>query len=335
MDDDKDIPVSTPDWKALLDAGIQAVQQKKPDQALQHLEQAYHLAPAERLVRYWLANASRLNGNTARAEQLYDELLEEDVRDIDTAVAKAFLLREQGRSTDAAAILLTLVNALPQDLETQLKVTGFLRDSNHLDEAISVCKQAISTSPERADIRFKMASLYMAIGKIDDEITYLQQALDINASMGSAWLGIAQLHRFKSVEDKHFIELENASLANLTKEAEICIAFARGKANDDLQHWPQAWQQFTLGNNIHKKEKPWDQEKWNRTVSRALETSTSVRAPANSRRSVFIVGMTRAGTTLLEQRLDRHPDITGRLLQGISSANGALAVTVSRADSQH
>ena len=312
MDDDRDIPVSTPDWKALLDAGIQAVQQKKPDQALQHLEQAYHLAPAERLVRYWLANASRLNGNTARAEQLYDELLEEDVRDIDTAVAKAFLLREQGRSTDAAAILLTLVNALPQDLETQLKVIGFLRDSNHLDEAISVCKQAISTSPERADIRFKMARLYLAIGKFDDALTYLRQALAINAGMGNAWLGIAQLQRFESIEDKDFLGLEKASLGDLTPEAEMCIAFASGKANDDLRRWPQAWQQYTLGNNIHKKDQPWDQEKWNRTVSRILKTPTNVRAPANSRRPVFIVGMIRAGTTLLEQRLDRHPDITGR-----------------------
>jgi tetratricopeptide (TPR) repeat protein len=312
FDDNKDIPVSTPDWKALLDAGIRAMRQQKPDQALWNLERAYQLAPAERLVRYWLGNASRVNGNGARAEQLYDELLEGNVRDIDTAFAKAFLLREQGRSTDAAATLLTLVNALPRDLETQLKVAGFLRDMNHLDEAISVCEQAISTSPERADLRFKTARLYLATGKFDDAITYLQQALAIDPGMGSAWLGIAQLHRFTSIEDKYFIGLENASLDDLTREAEMCIAFARGKANDDLQRWPEAWQQFTLGNNIHKKENPWDQEKWNRTVSHALKTPTSVHAPANSRRPVFIVGMIRAGTTLLEQRLDRHPDITGR-----------------------
>jgi tetratricopeptide (TPR) repeat protein len=312
MYDDKDVRLNTPIWKTLLDAGIQAVQQQKPGQALHNLEQAYQLAPADRLVRYWLGNASRLSGNTSRAEQLYDGLLEEDSRDIDAAFAKAFLMREQGRSSDAAATLLTLVNALPQDLETQLKAAGFLRDSNHLDEAISVCQRAIALSPERADIRFKVARLYLATGKFDDSLAYLRQALDINAGIGSAWLGMAQLKRFENVEDKDFLGLENASLGNLTKEAKMCIAFALGKANDDLQRWPQAWQQFTLGNNIHKNDKPWDPEKWNRTVSRTLETPTGVRAPSNGRRPVFIVGMIRAGTTLLEQRLDRHPDITGR-----------------------
>lgn len=312
MYDDKDILLNKPDWKTLLDVGIQAVQQQKPDQALFNLEQAYQLAPAERLVRYWLGNASRLSGNMSRAQQLYDDLLKEDVRDIDAAFAKAFLMREQGRNSDAATTLLTLVNALPQDLETQLKVAGFLRDNNQFDEAISVCQRAITLSPERADIRFKMARLYLASGKLDDALTYLRQALDINAGMGSAWLGIAELQRFESAEDKDFLGLENASHGNLTSEAKMCIAFGRGKANDDLRRWPQAWQQFILGNKIHKKAQPWDQDKWHRTVSRTLETPTSVRAPSNSRRPVFIVGMIRSGTTLLEQRLDRHPDITGR-----------------------
>ena len=45
MDDDKYIPVNTPDWRALLNTGIQAVQQQKPGLALQNLKQAYHLAP--------------------------------------------------------------------------------------------------------------------------------------------------------------------------------------------------------------------------------------------------------------------------------------------------
>jgi tetratricopeptide (TPR) repeat protein len=304
--------MSKPDWKTLLDAGIQAVRQQSPIRALQCLNEAFSLAPTERMVRYWLGNASRLSGDTSRAEQLFDGLLEEHEGDANTAFAKAFLQREQGRSGDAATTLLRLVKALPQDLETQLKVAGFLRDINHFEEAISICQQAVALSPQRADIRIKLARLYLATGDFDNALPRLRQALDVDGSFGGAWLSLSQLQRFKSMEDRDFLALENASRSEPAREAEMCIAFALGKANDDLGRWPEAWQQYTRGNRIRKSDQPWEQEKWNGFVSDSLKTAAAVQIQPNNRKPVFIVGMLRAGTTLLEQRLDRHPLITGR-----------------------
>jgi tetratricopeptide (TPR) repeat protein len=304
--------MNMPDWKSLLEAGIQAVQQQNPTRALQNLNEAFSMAPTQRLVRYWLGNASRLSGNTTRAEELFDGLLIEDAGDVNTAFAKAFLLREQGRTGDAAATLVTLVKALPQDLETQLKAAGFLRDINHFEEAISICQQAAVLSPQRADIHIKLARLYLAIGDFDNARPRLRQALDIDGSFGGAWLSLSQLQRFKSVEDRDFLALEKASQSEPAREAVMCITFALGKANDDLGRWPEAWQQFIRGNRIRKADQPWDQEKWHRFVSDSLKTPAPAQIQPKSRQPVFIVGMLRAGTTLLEQRLDRHPDITGR-----------------------
>jgi len=298
----------------LLDTGIQAVQQQNPTRALRHLDEAYSLAPNERLVRYWLGNASRLSGNTSRAEGLFDGLLKEDATDANTAFAKAFLQREQGRSKDAAVTLVALVEALPQDLETQLKAAGFLRDINHFDEAINICQQAALLSPQRADIHIKLARLHLAIGNFDKALPRLRQALAIDESFGGAWLSLSQLQRFKSVDDRDFLALEKVSRSEPAREAGMCIAFALGKANDDLGRWPEAWQQFARGNRIRKADQPWDQEKWTSTVSGLLTAPAPapVKVTPVSRRPVFIVGMLRAGTTLLEQRLDLHPDITGR-----------------------
>ena len=296
----------------MLEAGIQAVQQQDPVRALQNLEQAYALAPAERLVRYWLGNANRLSGNLSRAEQLFNDLLDEDPADANTAVAKAFLLRDQGRSEDAAATLVALVNELPQDLETQLKVAGFLRDSSHFDEAIEVCLRAVALSPQRADIHIKLARLYLATGDFNNALPRLRQALDIDSSIGGAWLSMAQLQKFKSVEDEDFLALEKASRSKPAREAEMCISFALGKANDDLQRWPQAWQHVSRGNSIRRADQPWDLEKWNQKVSDLIKTPANRPTSTSKRRPVFIVGMPRSGTTLLEQRLDRHPLVTAR-----------------------
>lgn len=288
------------------------MQEQRPEQALQNLEQAYSVAPTERLVRYWTANANRMCGNTVRSELLFDGLLDENKGDIDAAFGKAFLLRVQGRNSDASTALLSLINARPKDLETQLKAAGFMRDINQFDDAINVCQRAITLSPERADIHFKIARLYQATGKFEDSLTYLRQALNIDSSIGSAWLALSQLKRFENVEDNDLRMLENASLVNQSREAKMCIAFALGKANDDLKRWSQAWQQFTLGNNIHKNDKPWNKEEWKQSVLQTIAMPKGGRVSSNARRPVFIVGMIRSGTTLLEQRLDRHPDITGR-----------------------
>ncbi len=304
--------MKTRDLKTLLDAGIQAMQQQNHTKALRNLDEAYSLAPTDRLVRYWLGNASRLSGNTSRAEQLFVDLLEEDAGDANTAFAKAFLQREQGRNEDAAATLVALVKVLPQDLETQLKAAGFLRDIGHFDEAIDICQQATVLSPRRADIHIKLARLYLATGDFDNALPRLRQALDIDGSFGGAWLSLSQLKRFESAEDRDFIALEEASRGEPAREAEMCIAFGLGKANDDLGRWPEAWQQFARGNRIRKTDQPWNQESWNRTVSDSLKVPAPAHLPPNNRRPVFIVGMLRAGTTLLEQRLDRHPDIAGR-----------------------
>jgi tetratricopeptide (TPR) repeat protein len=304
--------MNTPEWKTLLDAGILAVQQQSPISALQNLNEAFSLAPTERIVRYWLGNASRLNGNTARAEQLFDGLLDEDAGDANTAFAKAFLLREQGRSEDAVATLVKLVKALPQDLETQLKAAGFLRDINHFEEAIGICQQAAVLAPQRADIHIKLARLYLATGDFDNALPRLRQALGMDGSFGGAWLSLSQLQRFKSVEDRDFLALEYASHSEPEREADMCIAFALGKANDDLGRWPEAWQHFTRGNRTRKAGQPWDQEEWTRFVADSFKTTAPAKIQPSNRQPVFIVGMLRAGTTLLEQRLDRHPLITGR-----------------------
>ena len=91
------------------------------------MQQAAQLAPNERDVRYWLANAYRMNGSTGRALEIFGELLAARPDDFEVSFAKAFLLREAGRPGEAAEALLSASRQPGVSTHQLLQLTGFLR----------------------------------------------------------------------------------------------------------------------------------------------------------------------------------------------------------------
>lgn len=302
------------DWRTLTEEGVALLQQAKPQQALAHLERAHRRAPGNRDVRYWLANACRMNGEIQRAAHLFEELLAERPADFEASFALAFLLREAGMPGDAADTLLQASAQRGLSVEQLLQITGFLRDSNEYSAAIKVCEKAVALQPGQADLHFKLGRLYQATGAFGQSLAAFRKTLDLQPATGPAWTVLAQQKTFHSPDDPDYVRIQAAAERSYGDEADMCIAFASGKALDDLKRWPAAWQQYQMGNQLASAVRPWSQASWQRFVDRAIGQTSVAESDVddNHRNAVFIVGMLRSGTTLLEQRLNRHPDIIGR-----------------------
>jgi len=301
-------------WQALAESGIASLRQNKPREGLGLLVKAEKLAPRDRVLRYWLANAWRMNGDIERAEKIFRQLLAEKRGDFDASFGLAFLLRDAGRPGEVARVLREASEQPGLKLEQLLQITGFLRDSNQFEAAIPVCKKALELSPRRADLFFKLARLYQATGDFEQALEHLKTTLELKPSIGPAWTVLAQQKKFESADDPDFRKIRKASTSPHGNEADMCIAFAYGKALDDLGRWPEAWVQYQRGNQLISLTRLWNQDAWNRLLERALNRPAEMRLPANGagRGAVFIVGMPRSGTTLLEQLLDRQPNVHGR-----------------------
>ena len=301
-------------WRTLIENGTALLRQSQPQKALMQFKQAEHLAPNEREVRYWLANAYRMTGETTRARSIFQKILAERPGDFDSSFALAFLLRDVGAPGDAAEALLKASVQPTVTVHQLLQITGFLRDSNQIAAAIQVCERAAGLSPGQADLHFKLARLYQATGAFDLALDKLRKTLDLKPSTGPAWTILAQQKRFDSIDDAEFMRIQAAAGQSYGREADMCIAFAYGKALDDLEQWPQAWAQYQKGNRLMSETTPWNQSAWKEFLDRSMANTSKARmaVPGTGRNAVFIVGMPRSGTTLLEQMLDRHPNITGR-----------------------
>ncbi len=301
-------------WQPLLRSGIAAIGRRQGEEARRHLAEAYRLAPLERDVRYWLGNALRLCAQSIAAEQMFRQLASEFPADAEIAFATAYLLRDEGRPDEAAAVLLQLASAATTHLTTLLKVAGFLRDSDQYEDAISVTRLALDRAPADASIQLKLARLYQATGQFESALNLLRNVVSIDPRLGAAWLLLAQMQRFSDDTSTDRTLIEQAVQKPPGEEADLCLAFAHGKVLDDRGQWQSAWQEFCRGNQLRSSAQPWDRMAWKQQLARSLQLANQPVAVVQNggRHPVFIMGMLRSGTTLLEQVLDRHPQITGR-----------------------
>jgi len=306
--------VNQPDWQSLLRTGIAEIGRQQGEEARLHLAEAYRMAPAERDVRYWLANALRLCAQPVAAEHMFRQLATEFPQDVDIAFALAFLLRAEGRPAEASGVLVQMAHAHEGDLATLLKVAGFLRDSDQYNDAISVMHMALDKAPDDASLHLKLARLYQAVGQFDAALGLLRKAVRIDPRLGTAWLLLAHLQRFSDDTSSDWQLIEQAAQQPLGDEADMCLAFARGKGLDDMGRWQSAWKEICRGNQLRNTAQPWDTLAWKQQLARSLQVASPSPAPGKNsgRHPVFIMGMLRSGTTVLEQMLDRHPGITAR-----------------------
>lgn len=312
--------MSNPDWQQLLRQGIQRVQAKQGPAALADLQQARQLQPGSRDVLHWLGQALRLCGEETTAESTFRRLLDTNPLDSETALALAFLLREQGRMEELCKVLLHLAEQPSVTTLTLLQLAGVLRDSNQFDSAIMVMKtvlkresgQANRITEESAINYFRLGRLYQGVGQHEPALQAYRYALQGNPDLGGAWLGLATLQRFTNPDQPDWQLLLSAP-AFSNPETAMCLAFARAKGFDDLQQYEQAWNQYCEGNRLRALDQPWDRPGWRSLFNQAMKSPLPNQAALPSpRRPVFIVGMLRSGTTLLEQLLDQHPRVTAR-----------------------
>jgi tetratricopeptide (TPR) repeat protein len=305
--------MTTPAWQSLLQQGIHAVQQRQSKQALELLQQALTLQPSSRAVHYWLGNAQRLCGQPEAAQQTFRRLLATDPADFDSALALAFLLREQGRLSDFNQVLLAFVAQPAADSASLLKIAGLLRDSNQFSSAIKVMQHLLTRDPGKADFHFKLARMYQATGQHEAALEAFRSALKLDKSIGGAWLGLATLQRFSDEQNPDWLLICSTPEHSPDAETALCMAFARGKGFDDLKSYDQAWKYYLQGNDLRSLSQPWDPSAWKNFVSRQLARPVRLAGKSKVQKNpVFIVGMLRSGTTLLENLLDQHPRIKAR-----------------------
>ena len=181
------------------------------------------------------------------------------------------------------------------------------KDLNYTEEAIGYYKKSISLN---------IANCYQSVGKYDESISHLYNVLDINPKFTIADRLISSMKKYNK-NDNHLNDM-NSKLTklNLTDERKSDLFFALGKAYEDLKIYDKSYANYENGNRILKKLNHFDlnEEKkvFNKIKSyfhnpQVIDSNSNL----NQRKIIFIVGMPRSGTSLVEQILSSHSKVYG------------------------
>ena len=190
-----------------------------------------------------------------------------------------------------------------------------LSNVNDVDLALDCAKAAVDRGPDDLSARLFRGHLLGSHGHIDEAIADLDWVLQRNPRIAIGWWMLARLRK-QTPQDNHVASLRGLlRMPELDPASEAALARALHKELDDLGDHAGAWRALETLFKVKRSVETYDAVEHHALIDALLgwrPPTASPSAPAMTHRlPVFIVGMHRSGTTLMEQLLDASPDVHG------------------------
>ena len=324
----------------LADASF-AIDQRRFDAAEAMIQRHLRQAPEDVVGLRMLASVASGRGDALEAERLLRRCLQIAPGDAEARFNLASELYKQHRQTEVLPLVERLLATCPGEASYLALKAQVLRLHGRNADAMVVMREAVQASPGSARLRLHHGHLLREMGRQAEAIDSYRQSLALQPGMGEAYWSLANLKtvRFSDADLKAMQE-QLAITAPLDPNR-ASLEFALGKALEDAGRYAQSFEHYANGNALHRAlvfHNP-------RAVHELVERSKALFAPPffaarsgwGSARldPIFILGMPRSGSTLLEQILASHSQVEGtRELPEVPAIARDLIIGASKDDSR-
>ena len=292
------------------------------DQAARHARQAIELKPQLPDAYINLAATENTRERYAEALRHLNALLTFAPLHANGLASRAQTLKQLGRLDEGLDAARRAVTAAPHHAESHIAHGSLLQALGRSDEALLAFERAASLpSPAAEQALINIALLFMECGQPEKAEAAFLRALSAYPSSASAWFNMVDLKKFSPGDPA--IEAMQALLASKDENARFdrtLLHFALGKAYLDAGESELAFTHLNQGNKAKRATITYDAAATSRWISSIADTFTKEMLDLADRASsidpsgpqpIFVLGMPRSGTTLVEQILSSHPEIYG------------------------
>lgn len=288
----------------------------KAEKIVRHfLQQTPHHLEAMRLLAQI---GSRLNIHDD-AEFLLESALEMEP-DFDLArMDYVKVLHQRQKFERAFAEARKLRERMPGNPAAELAYANQCSAVGHYDEALAVLDRLVDSIDNPANVQMLRGHALKTIGRHDEAVDAYRAAYRSRPSLGDAWWSLANMKTFE-FSDEELARMEaQVDSPGLGRVDEYHLCFALGKALEDRELYERAFAFYARGNRLKKDELKYSADRMQADFDRQKAFFTPERVRAFSGRGIeapdpiFIVGLPRAGSTLVEQILASHSQIDGTL----------------------
>jgi tetratricopeptide (TPR) repeat protein len=288
------------------------------------------LAPAESVIRAFLlkhgnhVEAMRLLGRIAFKRDVLDdaELLFESVLELapDYQAARhdyALVLLERHRHLQARVQLDKLLEIEPANRQYRtLYATTCVGLGEH-ERAITLYRELLADAPGAADLHLSVAHSLKTLGRQEEAIDAYRTAAAARPHFGDAYWSLANLKTYRFTDDEIARMQADESEPAVALADRYHLCFALGKALEDRGEYRESWRYYERGNGLKRSESRYRPEILETNTRKQREVCTQsffarrARWGVESPDPIFILGLPRAGSTLLEQILASHSGVEG------------------------
>ncbi len=264
-----------------------------------------------------LASLHAVTGNSRRALQLfqrYTELVPDDAQGW-TALAGAHISLQDYAGARMAAERAVALD--PDHGEALMNLAIVRRETHHPGGWEPLMAKAVACNPDHPDIRFNYGLALVEAGRMLEAAEHLRAAIRLRPDFADAWRMLVDADPPKEYNDEVRRMEALFSRPGLGDDERSTLGFALGKVWERLGDYDRAFEYYRQGNELHRKRLVYDIRDDERDLEEIVRTFTpelfATRAEDGcpDETPVFVVGMPRSGSTLIEQILSSHPEVEG------------------------
>jgi len=231
----------------------------------------------------------------------------------------ALVLHRLNEPAAALAELDRLLLEAPDDAGVRNLKAAVLCRTGDYETAIAIYAQLLDAHPDQAQIWLSCGHALKTAGHGERAIAAYRRCIELDPDFGEAWWSLANLKTFR-FDDAQVATMRHAlARADLADEHRLHFEFALAKALEDRAAYADSFDHYARGNALRRKLVPYSADDTTARLRRTRETYTQdffrERAGAGCAAPdpIFIVGLPRAGSTLIEQILSSHPQVEGTM----------------------
>jgi predicted Zn-dependent protease len=231
----------------------------------------------------------------------------------------AMVLYRQAKAEAALTEIEKLLKLEPRNPSYRNLKAAVLASLGDYTDSIETYEAVLKEYPDQAKVWLSYGHALKTARRFDDSVAAYRHSIRLTPSLGEAYWSLANLKTFRFTAAD--VEAMRAALArdDLEPEDRLHFEYALGKALEDAASYEESFEHYSQGAKIRRRRVPYDAEETTGHLRRSVETFT----PALFERHrgggcpapdpIFIVGLPRAGSTLIEQILSSHSAVEGTM----------------------
>lgn len=263
-----------------------------------------------------MASVAAAAGHLDDAEQLLRRAIRLSPEFVLAYVDLASLLCRLERADAAIALLDHEIATQQRNVWALSLKAGILAAERRVEEALDIHEALVNRVPGASVLWTNYGQALQAVGRVEEAITTYRRSLQIDPTNGFAWLGLANLRTVRLRTDD-IASLQHALSACTDKLQLVQLHFALGKALGDHGKFELSFHHYEQANKFRQNLIPYDAS-ITRDIFHRVETvfaaeflARNANVGCDAPDPIFIIGMPRSGSSLVEQILASHPMVEG------------------------